>query len=195
MNCEQSTELLSDRLKGLLSPEDEQALEAHLAECLECRRVATEAALLLGEEARRRKWVVAAPAAALAAAAALALFVILPAGEHGPPVRDTMRSGSDRGLESLPAVEITLPVAENSVQPDSVRFVWRRAAPEALYRLAVTDSAGGRVWETTTSDTTAGIPSDLGLEAGRRYFWYVDALLPDGSEASSGVEEFRTRAR
>ena len=195
MNAHPRNEDVAAYVEGGLTPAERTAFEAHLAECLECRRVATEAALLLGEEARRRKWVVAAPAAALAAAAALALFVILPAGEHGPPVRDTMRSGSDRGLESLPAVEITLPVAENSVQPDSVRFVWRRAAPEALYRLAVTDSAGGRVWETTTSDTTAGIPSDLGLEAGRRYFWYVDALLPDGTEASSGVEEFRTRAR
>ncbi|HEY7673294.1 MAG TPA: zf-HC2 domain-containing protein [Gammaproteobacteria bacterium] len=36
MNCEQTTELLSDRLKGLLSPEDEQQLEAHLASCAAC---------------------------------------------------------------------------------------------------------------------------------------------------------------
>ena len=40
MNCEQTTELLSDRLKGLLSVEDEQRLEAHLATCAACREEA-----------------------------------------------------------------------------------------------------------------------------------------------------------
>jgi predicted anti-sigma-YlaC factor YlaD len=40
MNCEQTTELLSDRLKGLLSPEDEQQLQAHLASCAACREEA-----------------------------------------------------------------------------------------------------------------------------------------------------------
>ena len=49
MNCEQSTELLSDRLKGLLSPEDEQALEAHLATCAACREEADAIAMLWNE--------------------------------------------------------------------------------------------------------------------------------------------------
>jgi hypothetical protein len=46
MNCEQTTELLSDRLKGLLSPEDERSLEAHLATCAACREEATAIAEL-----------------------------------------------------------------------------------------------------------------------------------------------------
>lgn len=37
MNCEQTAGLLSDRLKGLLSPEDSRLLDAHLATCPACR--------------------------------------------------------------------------------------------------------------------------------------------------------------
>jgi anti-sigma factor RsiW len=36
MNCVDTTELLMDRLKGLLSAADDQSLEAHLAECAAC---------------------------------------------------------------------------------------------------------------------------------------------------------------
>jgi hypothetical protein len=31
------------------------------------------------------------------------------------------------------------------------------------------------------------------LESDRRYLWYVDAALPDGRVASTGVREFRIR--
>ena len=37
MSCQDTTELLMDRLKGHLSPADEQRLAAHLATCTECR--------------------------------------------------------------------------------------------------------------------------------------------------------------
>ena len=37
MNCEDTAGLSSDRLKGLLSPEDDRRLDAHLASCPACR--------------------------------------------------------------------------------------------------------------------------------------------------------------
>lgn len=40
MNCERTTERLSDRLKGLLSDDDERSLEDHLAGCPACREEA-----------------------------------------------------------------------------------------------------------------------------------------------------------
>ena len=36
MSCENTTELLMDRLKGHISPADEQQLAAHLATCVAC---------------------------------------------------------------------------------------------------------------------------------------------------------------
>lgn len=37
MNCDETPALVIDRLKGLISPEDVQRLEAHLATCAQCR--------------------------------------------------------------------------------------------------------------------------------------------------------------
>lgn len=39
MNCEQCQEFVSDLVDGLLSPEDQLSLNAHLAECLSCADV------------------------------------------------------------------------------------------------------------------------------------------------------------
>lgn len=189
------TEVIAAYVEGTLSPDEMSILEAHLAECAECRGVATDASLLIREEIRRRRWLVAAPAMTIAAAAALAFFVIFPPSDDGPLATDTERGGSDHASEAMPAIVALLPEAGASIRPDSVRFSWHSASPEALYRFALTDSAGRSVWETTTPDTTLQLPAELRLASGRHYFWYVDALLPDGTEASTGLEEFRTRGR
>jgi anti-sigma factor RsiW len=41
MSCEETTALLADRLKGLISADDERRLEAHLDTCAACREEAT----------------------------------------------------------------------------------------------------------------------------------------------------------
>lgn len=46
MNCERTTGLLSDRLKGLLSDDDARRLDAHLAHCPACRAEADAIASL-----------------------------------------------------------------------------------------------------------------------------------------------------
>jgi hypothetical protein len=46
MNCERTTDLLSDRLKGLLSDDDARGLDAHLAHCPACRAEADAIASL-----------------------------------------------------------------------------------------------------------------------------------------------------
>lgn len=195
MSMHPEIEDIAAYVEGTLPPEERTVLEAHLAECSDCRLVATDASLLVRDEIRRRRWVVAVPAAAVAAAAALALFVILPLGEDGAPATNAIRAGSDRAREALPVVAVVSPEARVSLNPDSVRFVWRSAAPEAFYRLVLTDGAGAAVWETTTSDTIAQLPPEIRLADDQHYFWYVDALLPNGTEASTGVEEFRTSGR
>jgi anti-sigma factor RsiW len=53
MSCEETTPLLVDRLKRLISPADEQRLEAHLATCAACRaEAAVTAAVWSGLGAR-----------------------------------------------------------------------------------------------------------------------------------------------
>jgi len=176
-------------VEGRLSGTEQVSLEAHLTHCVECRDQATGAATLLRGDARRRRWV--AGGVAVAAAAVIVLFVSLPVEQDGP-VPDVMRDGPS--VEGLASVEAVQPDPDQPVHPDSVAFAWRTVASDALYQLSVTDGAGGAVWETTTAETAVHPPADT-FESDQRYLWYVDALLPDGNVASTGVKEFRTGTR
>lgn len=42
LSCEQCAELLSARLDDMISQEENKALEAHLAQCPECRQLARD---------------------------------------------------------------------------------------------------------------------------------------------------------
>lgn len=179
-------------LEGGLPPPERSSIEAHLAECRPCRREATEVGLFLRGRRRRRTRRVAATAAAAAIAAVVALVIVAPwkADDSVSTVLRT-RPGAEEGL---PRIEALMPVQDEVVSVDSIRFGWRPVAADAFYRLTVMDDAGGPVWEATTPDTLLAPPSSAPLEAGRRYFWYVDAALPDGGEATTGVRGFRTEA-
>ena len=56
--------------------------------------------------------------------------------------------------------------------------------------VTVADAGGDPVWRTETRDTAVVLPPDVSLEPGARYVWFVDALLPDGGSATSGVHRF-----
>jgi hypothetical protein len=75
------------------------------------------------------------------------------------------------------------------VEARDVILRWAPIEPDARYLLTVTTAEGDSVWELMTADTSAAVP--IALEPGGEYLWYVDALLPDGSSASSGVHHFR----
>ncbi len=69
-------------------------------------------------------------------------------------------------------------------------FVWGPAGAGASYQLTLTNDEGGVLWELDTTDTIASLPDTIELEPGAVHYWYVDALLEDGSHASSGVHSF-----
>ena len=48
MPCDRFTELLSARLDGALTPEEERELEEHLAACPDCRAVGAQLSALQG---------------------------------------------------------------------------------------------------------------------------------------------------
>ena len=140
-------------------------------------------------DVRRRTWPVAAGLAAAVLAAILVFAPWEPSGPTGPVFRgpDTAVPG-ERG----PAPGIVHPADESTTDLRGVRFGWRAAAPAATYRLTLTDDTGDVVWTASTTATLLTLPPDSALDPGATYFWYVDALLPDGRSVSSGVHEFRT---
>lgn len=169
-------------LDRVLPPDERDRIEAHLADCAECRREVIEVSRLRHTRSRRSRWLIAAPAAA---AAAVALIVFARPTETPAPGA-VLRDGAQPGF----AVALVAPAESAAVAGGSVTFTWRSAGARVSYRLSVTDEHGDIVWSAASSDTAALLPSVVALRAGRRYFWYVDALLPDGRSMTSDVRQF-----
>lgn len=170
-----------------LTSAEREELEAHLAECADCRREVAEVTLFLRRErSGRRRWLI--PSLATAAAAAL-LLIVVRAGDVDDPGGTRFREFGE--AEALPAIEAVSPAPEAVLPPGEESFTWRAAGADAFYRLTVATEEGGVVWREETADTSASLPADIRLAPGRTYYWFVDALLPDGREATTGVRRFR----
>lgn len=171
---------LDDRLPAV----ERAQVEAHLADCAECRAEVVAVGRLRRSLGRRSPWVIAAP---IAAAAVLA-FVLL--GRPSPPAAGTdpvLREGG----EPAPAIVVVAPAAATTVAPEPLSFVWRPVPSGVSYRVVLTDSSGGPVWNAVTGDSSALLPATVRLVRGGRYYWIVDALLADGRSVTSGAREFR----
>lgn len=177
-----SPELVAAYLDRALSASDQDAVEAHLADCAECREELAAVAPLTARSGARRWLPVAVP---VAAAAAL-VIAFLPSQPDGGVSVPALRSG-DEGVRQ---VDVVGPTAGRRVPADSVVFVWRPLAGDARYHLTVTTTNGEAAWTARTADTLLA-PERRGarLEPGP-YFWYVDALLPDGTSGTTGVQRF-----
>jgi len=129
MDCEMLGALLSERRRGELSPEQAQALDAHLAGCARCREDAYGLDALLaavelppvsiaelealrsrriGEAPRRTRrsgaWQVPAVLVAAAAAALLTVSIRLPPTHHRVPGPGAAPAQATPAIEQLPDV-------------------------------------------------------------------------------------------
>jgi hypothetical protein len=172
------------------------AIVAHLADCAKCRHavtslsraladpdVAGEIARLNAAPSRRRPlWI-----AALAAAALLFVLVNPFRNRASGPGGSTLRGRS----EAVPAASIVSPADGQLVQVDGVSFIWRGLGGGVEYRITVTDEKGDVVWTRQSPDTMTRLDRAV-LRPGRTYYWYVDALYPDGRSAAAAPRRFAT---
>ncbi len=175
-------DLIAAYVDGRAGRADAATVEAHLAECADCRREVIDVRRLLSGRTRRWGW----SAAVLAAAAVLLLVVGGPDGPH-PPVGSSTRSGRTASL----APAILAPVDGATLPGSAARFVWRSVSGSAAYRLTLTDDRGDMVWTTEGTDTSVAPPPTVRLSGGRTYYWSVDVLLRDGRSATTGFHGFR----
>lgn len=163
-----------------LSPEERDRIEDHLASCAECREQTLGAQQLLGR-ARRPRFIVAGSALAAAAAVLILIARVEPAREQSvPPLRGVARDN----------IALTAYGPIGDAKRENLRFVWGSASGAVSYRLSVTASDGAQVWSHSGVDTVSSLPRSVGLRAGVRYLWVVDAVLRDGSTRSTGLREF-----
>jgi hypothetical protein len=158
-------------------------VEAHLAECEPCRREVVEVTRMMRGRRPWKRWAVWGT---VAAAAAVLVLIAQPgrAAEFQDPVT---RAGEDTATEAVLRFTAIAPADTETGSSGSIVFQWRSPSTEASYRITVTNEIGDLLWSETTSDTTVVLPGDVPLEVGETYFWYVDALLPNGGSATTGV--------
>ena len=186
-----SSEQIAAYLDGEVAAEEKGRIQGHLADCSLCRAEMTELTDLLYARGRRRRWTIAASVAAAAVAAVL--LVGGPLSREVPEENRGIRSPDMAAQrEAVPAISASAPAPDATVEQTELVFAWRSLGEGTLYRLAVTDEGGDPLWRGETLDTTSLLPSDVVLERGRVYLWYVDALLADGETATTGVQRFRT---
>jgi hypothetical protein len=196
-----------------LDYDERRSIEAHLDECHECRMEIIEARRLIDQwlppaaatsaasaadqpiagarvgtagGGSRRRVLLGLAGAALAASLAALMFV-------RPLTRpDAASPGSARASEA-PYTEGLTPIPV--VQPANgasaalpATFIWRTVGA-LRYRLSLVDADGALLWTHDTADTTAVLPTNIHLDAGRVYFWNVEGLT-DGVTATTRTQRF-----
>jgi hypothetical protein len=174
-------------LAGSLDTAGRAEVEAHLAECEECRTEIIEVARL-AREGKRFPWHVVIPLAA--AAGVVGILLLDPsrsrtAADGHPVVR------SPDTPDSVAGVAVVTP-GPGATLHTGFELTWHQVQDASVYRVTVSDERGDSVWAGSTPDTTLVLPSGTIVRSNRLYFWYVDALLKDGRSVSSGLQEFRT---
>lgn len=166
---------LAAYLDDVLADVERARVEAHMAQCSECRHEVVEVARVRRTATSRKHWLVVIP---VAVAAVLAIVLLRPPESVGPILRD--------GVERAPGVILLAP-ADSVVARTHQPFIWGSAGMEVSYRFTLSDANGDVVWSAAIGDTTLTLPAAMTLRSGRAYFWYVDALLPDGRSVTSGI--------
>jgi anti-sigma factor RsiW len=165
-------------------------VQAHLADCAECRYEAAQISRVVRAETRHRmlRWA----GAAVAAAAAVLVVAVWTGGQRRVPDSDITRGSAAPSVEASGIAPLA-PLGDVSPTAGILAFTWRPVAQAVEYRLTLSDAAGGTVWSRATTDTTQVLPLEVSLAHGVRYYWYVDALLAGGGSVTSGAREFRVQ--
>lgn len=185
-------EVVAAYLERSLPPAEEVRVQDHLARCAPCRREVVAVGRLVRSGPPRRAW----PRPLWAAAAAAAVLAL------GTPLIQNRLVDAGPGLPApdrspaVPAARLDARVPGEDVIVDAgvgVVFTWSAVPPGGTFRVSLLDDRGNRVWSEETGDTTAVLPGSVRLERDRAYFWYVDALGPDGRSTTTGPRRLLVR--
>lgn len=175
---------LAAYVDGALDDAGRTRVDSHLADCGQCRTELIAVRRMVARAPRHRRWFALTM---LAAAAAVVLLIVWPRGvERGAPGGPVVRDGD------TPSAGVML-VAPDSVIVLPLSFAWHPVAKATTYRVNLTTLTGALIWSGATSDTGMRVPDSVSLATGVAYYYYVDALLTDGTSVSSGVRQVRVQ--
>jgi hypothetical protein len=124
--------------------------------------------------------------------------VVLPAPLVPAPDREPAATEQARTVRSATAAELSpelLFPAEGGVIAATDREIrWRPVARALFYEVHLMTAEGDLVWETRTDRTAASVPV-AHLNAGRKYYLSVRALLPEGKTIKSTTVGFEVQGK
>jgi hypothetical protein len=174
---------------GSVDASERAAALSHVADCTRCSALLGSVARAIADPAvsrevsrvavpSRRRLYLAIP---IAAAAVLALWIM---------PRGTDRAG-DRHRDPVPiAAPIPTPVEPAGTVAQAVSFRWRSVAGARQYRVILFNQRGDVLFESQTADTSAPLPRNITIVAGRAYLWKVEARLGFDRSIASDLQEF-----
>lgn len=178
-------EVVAAFAEGTLPEDEADAVRRHLAECPECRREIQEVARILAAVPTRPR----RPVPTWAAAAAVAILAL------GIPLLRWGGGGTGGNGLRAPVTEFeTLgPGQVRAGDPGGIRFTWSAGPAGSTFRITLLDEQGDRIWSSETGDTTVLLPAEVPVMPGGSYYWYVDALAPDGRTLTAGPTPLEVR--
>ena len=189
-----SDEDVAAYLERALSASTRASVQAHLADCEHCRDRLMLASEILrtAPAAERRPGRVPPGLAAVAAAAVLAGVLLLPRSTSREAVQPAEFRAPAQELETR-QLPIHAPARDGRVRPDTLHLTWSRAGEDATYQVTLSAADGGVLWSERVTDTNVTPPPAVTaqLRSGERYFWRVDALLPDLRAITTGEQPFQ----
>ena len=189
-----SDEDVAAYLDRVLSPSGRAAVQAHLADCEECRdrlMLASEIRRTAPTVERRPRWLPLGLSAA-AVAAIVASVLLLPK----PAAREAVEPAEFRApAQELEArlLRAHAPARNATLRADTLRLTWSAAGDDATYQVTLSAADGRMLWSGRVTDTSVTLPPEITdqLRSGQRYFWRVDALLPELRAMTTGEQPFQ----
>jgi hypothetical protein len=183
-----SPEEIAAYLCDALPAADRERFQAHLAACRACRWEVTSAQRLTRARPRETGRNIALAAAVVLVAVLLTRGMgVRGAGPEG----EAQRRSTER-VGGAQTIDIVSPGDGGTVASPPVVFTWRGRPGSFMYRLTLSTDDGRTLWTGDTRDSTLALPSNVVLDRGRGFFWYVDALGSDARSSTSGVHRFST---
>lgn len=173
--------LVAAYVDGRAGTTDAAMVEAHFAECAECRRELIEVRRLVG----RRSWGVRWSAALPIAAAAILLLLILPRRNDF-----LLHRGGSPSVQTAPTA---LRPIGSVIAVDTL--YWSAVPGADRYRVTLFDGAGTVLWQGQTGDSVIALPVAIRLEPRTAYYWKVEARAGWDHWTSSPLAQFSLSAR
>jgi hypothetical protein len=160
------------------------SIQAHLAQCTECRAEVTEVMQVVHGAPRsggvsRRVWIPAA------AAAVLALLWVAP--------RTARQEGSPQHRQEPGTALAPRPIVPIGTVDAASELTWSSVSDASGYRVRLFDPDGTVIWEHETPDTVVALPSTVLLTRQTAYYWRVEAQTGFDRRVESELVEFRLR--